>query len=110
MTSDKIKELMDKKIITQVGSIDELAKLSEAELMDKKYASQVCILNSDSSVVDPEAIVENEPMTDPEAIVEDEPMTDPEAVVEDESETTTVEGEVVEDDVKPVVDEGDEEE
>ena len=54
MTSDKIKELMDKKIITQVGSIDELAKLSEAELMDKKYATQVCILNSDSSVVEPE--------------------------------------------------------
>ena len=100
MTVDRIKDLMDKGYITQVVDPTELAKLTEAQLIEKGYITMVGIFDSTDStteevpaevtpaeavavVNDDEPAAADEPVADPE----DEPVADPDdAPVVDEDE------------------------
>lgn len=105
MTVDRIKDLMDKGYITQVIDPAELAKLTEAQLIEKGYITQVgifdgadateeevpaeatpaeavAVVNDDEPAAADEPDVEpaDEPVADPDdapVVDEDEPVADP---------------------------------
>lgn len=91
MDNTRIIELANKGLITQIETVEKLAALSEAELVEKGYITQTGIFD---------AVDE----TEEEVPVMDEPSP---AVVADDEEPE-VEPEVIDDD-EPVVDEGEEE-
>ena len=75
MTVDRIKDLMDKGYITQVVDPAELAKLTEAQLIEKGYITQVGIFDG-ADATEEELPVDVEPVV---AMVndDDEPVADP---------------------------------
>ena len=89
MTQDRIKDLADKGFLTQVEAIENLEKMSEAELVAKGYITQTCVFDGSDDTTEEEVIVvdtltEVEPEVEPDdaPLVDDEPDDTP--VVEDE--------------------------
>lgn len=100
MTIDRIKDLANKGFITQIGDMELYAKLSEAELVNMGYISQIGIFDGENEtkeeiVMD---VVETPEVDTPK--VEDTALE-----ITDYTSTDDVEGSV---DDEPIVDEGDE--
>ena len=80
MTVDRIKDLMDKGYITQVVDPTELAKLTEAQLIEKGYITMVGIFDG-TDATEEEVPAEVTPVNPDEAVVvvndDDEPVADP---------------------------------
>ena len=95
MAIEQIKDLMDKKIITQVLPLDseKITNMTEEELIEYGYITQVISTTPTTEPeVEPEDTPSEEPTTEPEVEPEDtpeeEPTTEPEEddspVVEEE--------------------------
>lgn len=91
MTQDRIKELADKGFLTQVETIENLEKMSEAELVANGYITQTCVFDGSDDTTEEEVIVEDtptevEPEEDPDdaPLVEDLPNTEVETPEEEE--------------------------
>lgn len=106
MDKERIIKLADNGFITQVSDVEDLTPLSEMDLINAGYITQVGIFDGEDDTED-ENVAENtptkpevEPITEPEVEPitepEDEPITEPEDPIEDESDA-------------PVVDEGEDE-
>lgn len=101
MINDRIKDLANKGLITQVEILENLSKFSEAELMNMGYISQTGIFDGknetlEETVMDTPVVEDDAPVVDDEPIVEDTPVIEDTPVVEDDAP-------VVEDD-EPTVD------
>ena len=79
MTQDRIKDLANKGFITQVETVENLEKLSEAELVAKGYITQTCVFDGVEETI--EEVVE-----DISVVKDDEPEVDPDdaPLVDDE--------------------------
>jgi hypothetical protein len=75
MTVDRIKDLMDKGYITQVVDPTELAKLTEAQLIEKGYITQVGIFDG-ADATEEEVPAEVTP-AEVAVVNDDEPVADP---------------------------------
>lgn len=98
MTTDRIVDLANKGYITQVETAENLAKLSEAELVEKGYIAHVGVFDGSDDTIDEVPVVAPvEPEDEPTPVEpEDEPVVDEgeedEIVVEGDTDAGVVEG------------------
>lgn len=73
MTTDRIVDLANKGYITQVETAENLAKLSEVELVEKGFITQTCVFDGSDDTIDEVPVVAP---VEPEVEPEDEPVVD----------------------------------
>lgn len=95
MNVDAIKDLMNKRLITEVVDASELAKLSDDEIR-ANYITQVIDLPefSNDDVEDPTEAPTDEPTDEPTEAPTDEPADDTDAPIVDEGDDETPAGEI----------------